>query len=102
LYWQADALPASPASLKGCVATQGPQLKLLVQTNLSKAISKQSLKGTVLSFKTEESKGHISILPFFHALLNYLLFCQTAKKNLPVTALKQDWYNWLCGNSSIS
>lgn len=77
-------------------------LKLFVQTNLSKAISKQSLKGTALSFKTEESKGHISILHFFHALLNYLLFCQTAKKNLPITAPEQDWYNWLCGNSSIS
>lgn len=78
------------------------RLQLFVQANLSKAISKQSLKGTALSFKTEESKGHINILHFFHALLNYPLFCQTAKKNLPITAPEQDWYNWLCGNSSIS
>lgn len=78
------------------------QHKLFLQTNLSKAISKQFLKGTTLSFKTEESEGHISILHFFHALLNNLLFCRTAKKNLPITALEQDWCNWLCGNSSIS
>lgn len=78
------------------------RLQLFVQTNLSKAISKQSLKDTALSFKTGESKGHISILHVFHALLNYLLFCQTAKKNLLITAPERDWDNWLCGNSSIS
>lgn len=100
---QAAALPASPASLRVVSFLHwARRLKVFAQTNLHKAISRQSLKGTALNFKTQKSKGRVSILHFFHALLHYLLFCQTAKKNLPITSPEQDCYNWLCGNSSTS
>jgi len=53
-------------------------------------------------YSAEPQNWRISILCFFYALLNYLLFCQTAEKNLPIAAPEQNCYNWLCGNSSSS